>query len=1206
MTYPRLRPRWRCPARVLCALLFTTLSLAAAPLKMSFDLPAAPAEQALKKFSAQSGLEVLFVTATAARVTTNAVKGEFTPREAIDRLLAGTALVANEDAKSGAMKISKAADPNALRAAQARSDRPLANPPVEAQAGRTTSAASSGSTAEETIELSPFEVTTDKDTGFAANSSLAGGRLATELRDTPIAYSVMTREFIDALGITDLFEATEWSTGNTERLILGGGQQDFVAITGEYSTRGFISNAQGNNGGNRQRNFFPMFSYGESYNLERYDFGRGPNSILFGNGTLGGVSSAMTKRAKTDRSFQTIKAGVGSWQTFRGELDVNQTLLDQKAAVRLSLLWQDGEGWRLREFTERKGAFLTTTWKPLKNTEVRLEGEYFRQAINRSRTNLNDRFSGWNGTTTYATPAPLATLPGNANALGISRRGANYYVFDPFGPANAIMHYQNDPVTLAGGATSTTPIAGFTQVGGSFNTNGATLIHAQGVPAGRFDTAIANSFFRPVTDEFTTSPDQPGQIQYFRDVQITVSQRLGDNFFFEFAGDVNTSDLFINGGLGGPVGELMDTFIDINAVLPNGAPNPNFRQPYNDANLNRMRFAHNNHSLRAAAAYVVPENRFGKFAFNVLGGINHRERDQDARFLTLNEGADHRQWGDPAQQAVKVRHYWNAPGRPLPGGFGGSGRDLALAPINLIDPVTGVTKSIQPRWTINNQRADTQSLETSDFDYVLASLNAKFFKDRLILLGAVRYDTYKFAVDIQKNRGDYPRDWDGAHRINRPDAPADYQTLTFQPRNAAGVPTSPTLQPAVTRPRITATGDRNPLFLNDRFQDDFNPPNITGSRVTRSVGSVLHLHSWFNPSINYAETFNPPNGIPNINGQLRPPTVAKGTDYGLRLELLKRPEGRNALDLNFTYYEAEEINAIDGATLASGTINNLINANVIGDQTSTGSNIQGVPQLHQAYRDTQTLRAQGFEIEVAYNPTKALRLTGNYSKPKTGNSDRQRDTLAYISSNSAIFKQILLDAGGLVDAGNLASVDTSIPINQRSSDVQAAVNAYNAIFDWQRTFTGRGAVLGDNQERANLFADYTFQTGWFKRLRVGAGVRWYGKVGIGNRANDSIRNPANPAQAIDDPDVDGSTQISRPSYQIVTGTLAYSWKLKDGRELQANLVVSNLLDDRGPLYINVAQRPRDGDYTSPARQAIPNQFALKKPISYNLSLTVKL
>ncbi|MGH7944658.1 MAG: hypothetical protein ACREF9_06590, partial [Opitutaceae bacterium] len=196
-------------------------------------------------------------------------------------------------------------------------------------------------------------------------------------------------------------------------------------------------------------------------------------------------------------------------------------------------------------------------------------------------------------------------------------------------------------------------------------------------------------------------------------------------------------------------------------------------------------------------------------------------------------------------------------------------------------------------------------------------------------------------------------------------------------------------------------------------------------------------------------------------------------------------------------------------------------------------------------------------------------------------------------------------AGAIVDANNVASVDTSIPVNQRSPDVQTAVNAYNNIFEFERNWTGRAPALGESQSRGNVFADYTFQNGFLKRVRVGTGVRYYGKDSIGSRANDSIRNPANPAQAINDPAVDGTTLVYRPSYSIVTGTLAYSWKWRE-RNFQANLVVNNLLNDRGPLYFNTVLRPRGGDYTSPAREAVPNLFQLKRPINYSLSLTVRL
>ena len=110
------------------------------------------------------------------------------------------------------------------------------------------------------VQLSPFEVNTDKDTGFAAASSLAGGRLASDLRDTPVAYSVITRDFIDALNLTDLQSAAEWTTSSTASV--DNGQQNFFFNPVQYTVRGA-------GGGRPQRNFlnhlmgpkFLKFSY---------------------------------------------------------------------------------------------------------------------------------------------------------------------------------------------------------------------------------------------------------------------------------------------------------------------------------------------------------------------------------------------------------------------------------------------------------------------------------------------------------------------------------------------------------------------------------------------------------------------------------------------------------------------------------------------------------------------------------------------------------------------------------------------------------------------------------------------------------------------------------------------------------------------------------------------------------------------------------
>src|SRR5215213_1541571 len=60
------------------------------------------------------------------------------------------------------------------------------------------------------LKLDPFSVTAESDVGFVGASSLAGGRIATALKDTPVAYSVLTKEFLEAFSITDVAQAVQW------------------------------------------------------------------------------------------------------------------------------------------------------------------------------------------------------------------------------------------------------------------------------------------------------------------------------------------------------------------------------------------------------------------------------------------------------------------------------------------------------------------------------------------------------------------------------------------------------------------------------------------------------------------------------------------------------------------------------------------------------------------------------------------------------------------------------------------------------------------------------------------------------------------------------------------------------------------------------------------------------------------------------------
>lgn len=68
-------------------------------------MPADVAARSLKLFAQQSGVQVLISARLGRETRTQSVKGAFTPREALDRMLAQTGLTAKEDEKSGAIAV---------------------------------------------------------------------------------------------------------------------------------------------------------------------------------------------------------------------------------------------------------------------------------------------------------------------------------------------------------------------------------------------------------------------------------------------------------------------------------------------------------------------------------------------------------------------------------------------------------------------------------------------------------------------------------------------------------------------------------------------------------------------------------------------------------------------------------------------------------------------------------------------------------------------------------------------------------------------------------------------------------------------------------------------------------------------------------------------------------------------------------------------
>lgn len=1042
------------------------------------------------------------------------------------------------------------------------------------------SSAPGAATAEPTVVLSPFEVNTSRDQGFVAASSLAGGRLATDLVETPVAYSVQTREFLDALNLSDLNEAINWTVSATTTPDDGSGQ--LFGGTGSSTIRGVGSNAT-------NRNFFAGGANPSTYNLERMDYARGPNSILFGTGTISGTSNAVVKSARLGRNATEVRAEVGSWDSYRATIDANYSL-NNKVAARVVTTWQDTHTFRDWEHTQRKGVSPSLSFELTRNTRLSVIGDYYEQKVTAGMNALTDTFSGWDGSKVYSGLQP-ATLP-SQSAFGASRIGTNTWIVSPAsgkGYGTALSYTGMMQTTFFGGNR---PINGVTAASGTnLGFNAGPIIDTPMITPGVYDAAIQGSAFRIPARSFTNIGPNPTAINRFRDVTLFADQRVGDSLNLQLSGNANRLfsygliDYYTNQG-------YPNTYIDINRLLPDGATNPNFLQPYNEfTRPERQKVETTNKAVRFAAAYAKT-TRWFDFKANVIGAIENQQIFKSREYYMIPVDADPRAWGlvtSTRTQSLRYRYYWNQ-----------SERDLTeMKEIALVDPTAGTSRTYNPLWVLGSDRNDATTFSDATTKYYQAAANISFWQKRLILLGAMRSDQVERSQRLFLRPLDHPAGYGALtrdHFIYRPDAPADYFTLSYIPKDAAGRPTGPAQLAPATRPRDATTGVALPQYANDRFQDDYNPPATSTKKPTKSVGGIFNVGRGVSLWANFAQTFNPTDFTrTTIDYGTPPPSVSEGKDYGVRVSF--GPQ----LYLTVSRYESKENDASISQPSGFSNIQTIINTNVLGDTSSDGRNRQGLGDVPVNWNDTLDRKSRGYELEAVANLTAQWRLTVNYGLADAAQTDTYRQTRAWVDANDATFRKILNDAGILVGADNIARADPTRP--NSFADATNALNAWNSLQANRANWvTGTQLLNRLTRYTANAYTDYRFADGKLRGLRVGYGMQFRGPQVIGYRGADTIVDPANPKLAIDDPNVDAYTVVWQKAYFLATATVGYPVKIAR-RKLDLNLSVTNLFSYDTPLYNTAGLRATNGDLTSPARTSYPRFFSYTTPRSYRLSVT---
>lgn len=1086
-------------------------------------------------------------------------------------------------------------------------------PPAAPPSGTTTSqrpqpvpeaVPTQGTNAEDGVVLSPFTVNADQDVGFVAASSLAGGRISTALKDTPVAYSVVTAEFLEAFNLTDVSEAAEWSVNSTVNEGDNTGRMFGNTAASAIRTRGSGS-------GTPTRNFFPFFATADSYVVDRVDFARGPNAVLFGAGGIGGTVNSVTKQANPSRAFQEVRLQLGSFDRRRFTADLNQPI-SSTSAIRINAMRDVSDTWRVNEWRERWGVHIAGTLQITPRLSLRAEGELAGRKEAIATTALRDRFSAWDGTTSFTAIPTTNLTTAQMAAAGVSRQTMRWVNNASFGE-NTFLNFQNRYVTKAGQHNSninnTNRLDGVPIRTVGLNLTNAAIIDNDFVdPTQRYARALAGSYFEVPNSEFTTLWDNriPTLEEKNKDLALTLNYKLGDSLFLEVAGNVNRSDIVGNTGLRRGV---TDVYIDIDSILPNGDANPNFLQPYTEFMEYRNIRDHEQESLRAQAVYVK-ETRIGKLQLSGMVGMNKQVIKARARTLLFpltTVAPDARSWVDNLEYSefgVYTRFYLNQENKNY--------TDNYTRPVTLTNPVTGITETVTPAWMYDTRREDNNRDSTREYNFAQIAGNLDLFNNRLILIGAFRRDDALVADKRVLSPGDMPAGWDGTTLTFRKDAPDNYFDLTYFPKNAAGQITGPEL-PATNRPRSNVNGANIPQaqYANDVFQDDFDSPALEPTIDTFTVGGVVNVTRWLGVYGNVSETFNLTSPQQRADGTLVPPTTSRGTDYGFRVTL---PNGRMSLSVG-AYDSYQEGASVLNPGGFSGQYNAIFAAPVVGDLSPAGRNNRDVRSFPQNVYSTATDDAKGYEFELTANFTPSWRVVLNAGYTDAERRDQSPDLIEYFKDSDTVTRQILNDAGVIIGADDVAFIDPALdnPTLINQGRVQAAVNAWNNLQQFIIPNISAQIPVTRNSTSewvGNLATDYRFRRGPLSGLRVGGGVNYRGGQVVGNLGNDTIRDPNNPNVAIDDPTVDAGTALIAPSYFKVVASLSYTFKLQNNRTLQLDLNIDNVLNRRKPIYINgglgnqneTYSAPRVGeDITSPARRTVPGQYSYLTPRNFTVS-----
>lgn len=1001
----------------------------------------------------------------------------------------------------------------------------------------------------ETIKLNPFVVSENDAVGYSANSTLAGTRINTALRDVGAAISIITPEFLQDTAATNLGEllalTTSTEIGGVAGNFAGGGLENGRPDMSESRENPQANNrVRGIGAATTTRNYFATDIPFDAYNSSGVTINRGPNSLLFGIGNPAGVIEGSTSNPQLQRDRTAISAVFASENSYRGTLDLNRVLIRNRLAFRVATVSEHNNFQQKPAFDRKRRGYIALEGVLregriggiLGKSTVRVSGEMgdsqsnpvnvippvnmmlnFFEAPNPAiaqipGTGIDPRLISTSSTFAWK---PRVTVDNRLSSSDIVAAnpgiGVPYFIQIP-------LVFDTPGQQVAGYASSNNPaLSGIAGIMGRIRyattPNGRpaidTFYSGTVVPTGFVSPTLQNRAIFDYRNNLLSGGlnhiDQVFQVgnaaftqELFKglggfelayDQQKTRSQRL---LPFSFG----------NNGGGAPASAIS---IDVARYLSNDQPNPNVGRPFIDQQgITDRTQTGTREAFRATAFYRLNLAERGPrffgldFGNHVFTGLFNRNRN-DAETFSYATGwtSNTRNLNTDVFQSTISGNFRTTPiivqylGPSVLNA--NSVNDVRITElITARMPRTGDTYNVS-FFDFTNKKLATEPMS------VLRFLNGNSRSRQLI-------DSRSFSTKS---------DFFGSNLVTVVGWRWDH-LRTF---SSVG-----------NKRNADDTLDNSALRLDSNPNLDERDRNFTWSAVgrlprafTRRLPLGMEIGGFYNASGN----FNPVNIRTNLNGEIIAAPAGKTQEYGLLLEFLDRrvslrmnafhtvqtnssngAQGATSGIFNFPSFMADRyvtaqtqgiaFNTIPGVTAAGYTsYQQLYNAffQLLPEPTRTIKNLRlnatGNGLLSNGIAgltDTSDLDARGLEAELVGNVTRHWRMSFNVAKQET-----------VVSGSARITKEVADAVYASMVKLNLLGIDQGPALPERQTAAQRfAANVGNPL---AATLARDGAVSPEQRKwRANLTTTYDFKAfehPLIKAISVGTSVRWQDRIAIG-------------------------------------------------------------------------------------------------------------